>query len=82
MEQVAIVTASGRGIGAACARALAASGYRVALMSRSTGAAELAEELGGIGLQGSVTEDDAPASGVDGVRRACCRQDHAHRPGA
>ena len=53
---VAIITASGRGIGAACARALAGRGYRVALMSRSSGAEDLARELGGIGLRGSVTE--------------------------
>jgi NAD(P)-dependent dehydrogenase (short-subunit alcohol dehydrogenase family) len=53
--QVAVITASGRGIGAACARALRARGYAVALMSRSDGAVRLARELGGIGLQGSVS---------------------------
>jgi NAD(P)-dependent dehydrogenase (short-subunit alcohol dehydrogenase family) len=53
--QVAVITASGRGIGAACARALRARGYAVALMSRSDGAVRLAHELGGIGLQGSVS---------------------------
>jgi NAD(P)-dependent dehydrogenase (short-subunit alcohol dehydrogenase family) len=53
---VAIVTASGRGIGAACARACAAAGYKVVLMSRSAAAKELAEQVGGIGLLGSVTE--------------------------
>jgi NAD(P)-dependent dehydrogenase (short-subunit alcohol dehydrogenase family) len=55
-NKVAIVTASGRGIGAACARRLAASGWRVALLSRSRDAAKLAGELGGVGLQGSVAE--------------------------
>jgi NAD(P)-dependent dehydrogenase (short-subunit alcohol dehydrogenase family) len=54
-EQVAIVTAAGRGIGAACARSLAAKGYRVALISRSQDAIHLARELNGIGRQGSVT---------------------------
>jgi NAD(P)-dependent dehydrogenase (short-subunit alcohol dehydrogenase family) len=55
MEQrVAIVTASGRGIGAACARRLAQEGYRVSLMSRSDGAMRLAQELGGIGQCGDV----------------------------
>lgn len=54
----AIVTASGRGIGAACARELAGRGYHVALMSRSDEAAALARELGGVGLAGSVTEPD------------------------
>lgn len=55
-ERVAVVTAAGRGMGAACARELAQSGYRVALMSPSGKAGELAEELGGFGLVGSVTE--------------------------
>jgi len=55
-ERVAVVTAAGSGMGAACARELAQSGYRVALMSPSGKAGELAEELGGFGLAGSVTE--------------------------
>ena len=54
--RVAIITAAGRGMGAACARELAARGYRVALMSISDAAGELASELGGLGLRGSVTE--------------------------
>ncbi len=53
---VAIVTAAGRGIGAACARALARRKYAVVLMSPSGAAVSLAQELGGLGLQGSVTE--------------------------
>jgi NAD(P)-dependent dehydrogenase (short-subunit alcohol dehydrogenase family) len=56
-QQVAIVTASGQGIGAACARDLAGKGYRVALISRSAGAENLAHELNGVGLRGSVTEE-------------------------
>ena len=55
-QPVAIVTAAGRGIGAACARALHAKGYRLALMSPSERSVELARELGGIGFSGSVTE--------------------------
>lgn len=54
--KVAIVTAAGRGMGAAIARELASTGYRLALMSPSGAAAELAQELGGVGLAGSVTE--------------------------
>ena len=54
-QPVAIVTAAGRGIGAACARNLAANGYHVALMSRSEDAMRLARDLNGVGLQGSVT---------------------------
>ncbi|MCA8171752.1 SDR family oxidoreductase [Burkholderia gladioli] len=56
-EKVALVTAAGRGMGAAIARELAAGGYRVALMSPSGSAVELAAELGGFGIAGSVTED-------------------------
>ena len=55
-EKVAVVTAAGSGMGAACARELAQRGYRVALMSPSGNAEELAEQLGGFGMAGSVTE--------------------------
>src|SRR5919112_504336 len=57
-EKVAIVTAAGSGMGAACARELASRGYAVALMSTSGKAEALAKELGGLGLTGSVTEED------------------------
>lgn len=53
--KVAIVTAAGHGIGAACARELAKHGYFVALLSPSDSATGLATELGGIGCRGSVT---------------------------
>ena len=53
---IAIVTAAGRGMGAACARELAARGYRVSLMSISDAALDLAADLGGLGVKGSVTE--------------------------
>ena len=56
VERVAVVTAAGSGMGAACARELAQRGYRVALMSASGRAGDLAGELGGFGLAGSVTE--------------------------
>lgn len=56
VEKGAIVTAAGKGMGAAIARELAATGYRVALMSPSGSAVELARELGGFGMSGSVTE--------------------------
>lgn len=55
-KKVAIITAAGRGMGAACARELAAQGYEVALMSPSGSAVTLAEELGGWGMAGSVME--------------------------
>jgi NAD(P)-dependent dehydrogenase (short-subunit alcohol dehydrogenase family) len=55
-RKTAIITAAGSGISAACARELASRGYAVALMSPSGGAEDLAKELGGLGLTGSVTE--------------------------
>ena len=55
-NKVAIVTAAGHGIGAGIARELASAGYQLALLSNSGGAVELASELGGIGLTGSVTD--------------------------
>ena len=56
-QKVAIVTAAGRGIGAACALELAAKGYRLALMARSPEVVQLAQELKGFGWMGSVTEE-------------------------
>ena len=55
-QPVAIVTAAGQGMGEACARELAERGYSLALMSPSGASTKLAAELGGIGLDGSVTE--------------------------
>ncbi|MGH6880806.1 SDR family NAD(P)-dependent oxidoreductase, partial [Hypericibacter sp.] len=62
---VAIVTAAGQGIGAALARGLAERGYSLALMSRTDAAEKLAEELGGVGMRGSVTEPHDLAKLVD-----------------
>jgi NAD(P)-dependent dehydrogenase (short-subunit alcohol dehydrogenase family) len=56
IERVAIVTAAGGGIGAAVARQLAAGGAKLALMSRSAAVEELAKELDGLAVRGSVTE--------------------------
>jgi NAD(P)-dependent dehydrogenase (short-subunit alcohol dehydrogenase family) len=55
VRPVAIITGAGRGMGAACARELATRGFAVALMSPSGASRRLAAELGGIGLDGSVT---------------------------
>lgn len=56
--RVAVVTAASKGMGAACARELAERGYQVALMARSEEVLQLARELDGIGLLGSVVEDE------------------------
>lgn len=58
-DKVVIVTGASRGIGAGCAKELAAQGYKVSLVARSASVLELAESLQGIGLQGSL------ASAVD-----------------
>jgi NAD(P)-dependent dehydrogenase (short-subunit alcohol dehydrogenase family) len=54
--KTAIVTASGRGMGAACARHLHERGYKLALLSPSGSAVTLAKEFSAIGITGSVTE--------------------------
>ena len=51
---VAIITASSSGIGAACARELAARRHRVVLMARSQEVETLAAALGGKGVRGDV----------------------------
>lgn len=55
-SKTAIVTAAGKGMGAAIAKELASSGYQLALMSPSGSAEELAKQLDGVGLTGSVAE--------------------------
>lgn len=52
--RVAIVTAASRGMGAACARELARRGYALALLARSPDVHDLARELDGCAVQGSV----------------------------
>ena len=65
-DKVALVTAAGRGMGAAIARRLANEGYQLGLLSPSGAAVELAEELGGFGVTGSVTDSADLAKLVSG----------------
>lgn len=64
-QKTAIITAAGKGMGAAIARELAAAGYNLALLSSSGGAVVLAQELGGLGLTGSVTSSEDLQTLVD-----------------
>jgi len=58
-NRVAIVTAAGKGIGAAIARRLKREGFQLVLMSNSGGADALAGEIGARALTGSVSEEGA-----------------------
>ncbi|MFE4080696.1 SDR family oxidoreductase [Paenarthrobacter sp. YIM B13468] len=51
--RVALIVGGGRGIAAAAVRALANDGLKIAAMSPSGSAMELARSLGGVGLEGS-----------------------------
>jgi len=56
--KVAIITASGKGLGKAIAHKLHGEDYQLSLMSPSDSSEQLAKELGGIGMVGSVTNPD------------------------
>jgi NAD(P)-dependent dehydrogenase (short-subunit alcohol dehydrogenase family) len=57
-RRVALITAAGSGMGAACAREFAAQGWQVAVMSSSGRGEALGRELGGVGITGSVLQAD------------------------
>lgn len=65
MNKVAVITAASKGMGAACARELASVGYKVVLMARSESVLELAKELDGKAITGSVTNPDDLQSLID-----------------
>ena len=50
--KVALITAGGSGMGADSARALAADGFKVGILSSSGKGEALAQELGGVGVTG------------------------------
>ena len=75
MNKVAVITAASKGMGAASARELANAGYKVVLMARSEEVIELAESLGGKGMQGSVTNTDDLKALVDLAMEAYGRID-------
>lgn len=64
-SKVAIVIGGGSGIGAAAVREFARNDYRVVAMSPSGRARELAESLGGAGVDGSNTDPQALRAVVD-----------------
>lgn len=70
-DRVAVITGASSGIGAATARALAASGYRVALLARRLDRIEaLAAEIGdrALPVQADVTDRDALVAAAERVR--------------
>lgn len=66
-KRVALLTASGSGMGAACARELAARGYAVAVQSSSGKGEALGKELGGIGFTGDYTDPKVLERAVKGT---------------
>lgn len=57
-SRVVMITAASRGIGAGCARELAAQGYTVSLIARSPDVLDLANQLDGMAIQGSIANAD------------------------
>ena len=65
MNKVAIITAAGKGMGAACARTLSKENYKLVLMSRTENVLELASDLNAVGIVGDVTNQNDLSKVVD-----------------
>jgi NAD(P)-dependent dehydrogenase (short-subunit alcohol dehydrogenase family) len=74
-SKVALLTASGSGMGAACAKELAAQGWRVAVMSSSGKGEALGKMLGGVGITGDVMQQADLQRAVDATLNAFGRID-------
>ncbi|MBO1756653.1 SDR family oxidoreductase [Allobranchiibius sp. CTAmp26] len=77
-QQVAVITGASSGIGASTARALAAAGYRVALIARRADRIQaLVEELdnGSIAITADVTDREALVAAAERVRSELGRVD-------
>jgi NAD(P)-dependent dehydrogenase (short-subunit alcohol dehydrogenase family) len=67
--QAALVTGGASGLGAATARELARLGARVAVLDRNgEGAAVVAAEIGGIGIECDITSTDSVLAALDAAR--------------
>jgi NAD(P)-dependent dehydrogenase (short-subunit alcohol dehydrogenase family) len=72
--QAALVTGGGSGLGAATARELARQGAKVAVLDiNADGAAQIAQEIGGLGLRCDITSTES-------VRQALTAAREAHGP--
>ncbi len=85
MQKVALITAGGSGMGAACARKLAEDGYSVGILSSSGKGEALGAALGGFGVTGSNQDVAAIQALVDGAMARWGRVDvlvnsAGHRP--
>lgn len=65
--KVALLTAAGSGMGAACARELAEQGYKVAVQSHSGKGEALGKALGGIGFTGDYADPAVLERAVKGT---------------
>ena len=75
VDKVALITASGSGMGADAARRLAQDGFKVGILSSSGKGEALGQELGGFGVTGSNLDPGALAALVDGATERYGRVD-------